>query len=328
MIAVVYHFPCRDGAFAALAAHLKLESDGLKAKYIPYRHGSPLTLTDVEGCETVFLLDCIAQPDFSLLLAESGKQVIVLDHHKSNLDHLKEVEHEKLKNFSKIEKSGCQLALEYFEPTVSDDMRKICEYVGSIDLNVDWAGWDWNTKSFASGMQDMERSGVIDYDVNKEGVFDKLLSLRLNDILAKGGPILQEKEQYMKAIVSEAFVIDLDDFGQALAINLTQDKWYSEVGHALATASAKRGLLDCGVVIKSRLTSSGRQVLSLRSNGVFDTISFTKKYGGGGHPKASGCTVPVADLESWRLAAEQRTVLGRLWQAVIKWWAGLWGNTN
>ena len=47
-----------------------------------------------------------------------------------------------------------------------------------------------------------ESSKIIEYAVNKDGVFEKLLSLRLNDILAVGGPVLKEEEESMLICLS------------------------------------------------------------------------------------------------------------------------------
>lgn len=43
---VLYHYPCFDGIFAALSAHLRLKADGQSPTFVPNRTWAPVT---VEG---------------------------------------------------------------------------------------------------------------------------------------------------------------------------------------------------------------------------------------------------------------------------------------
>ena len=45
---VCYHYPCHDGAFAALAAHLHFASTRAAVRLVPNRVFAPCTVTDLQ----------------------------------------------------------------------------------------------------------------------------------------------------------------------------------------------------------------------------------------------------------------------------------------
>lgn len=45
---VCYHYPCHDGAFAALAAHLHFAGTQQAVRFVPNRVYAPCTVTDLQ----------------------------------------------------------------------------------------------------------------------------------------------------------------------------------------------------------------------------------------------------------------------------------------
>lgn len=88
--AVLYHYPCPDGVFAALAAHCYHKSRGLKVKFIPNTVYSPKRVEDLdtESFGIFYLLDFAGPSGFAESLAKKAERVIVLDHHKTALENL------------------------------------------------------------------------------------------------------------------------------------------------------------------------------------------------------------------------------------------------
>ncbi|KAL2611968.1 hypothetical protein R1flu_023660 [Riccia fluitans] len=73
---VLYHYPCPDGVFAALAAHLYHSAIGCPALFLPNTVYQPLTVQDlsVEGVDEFYLLDYAGPTNFAVGLARKAKQ--------------------------------------------------------------------------------------------------------------------------------------------------------------------------------------------------------------------------------------------------------------
>ena len=128
---VLFHSPCPDGAFAALAAWLHFgaadrdddDEEEEKVRFVPHRvyealevpsppstssslpsTSSPLPstsaspsspLSSLSAGDTVYLLDYSGPAGFPQALAQVAKRVVVLDHHKTAAEQLGAVIEEK-----------------------------------------------------------------------------------------------------------------------------------------------------------------------------------------------------------------------------------------
>ena len=123
-IAVLYHCPCPDGAFAALAAHMRFTNDtSVRLRFVPHSTSRDLVLgTDfvVSPDEDVYLLDYAGPRDFALHVSKQSRRVFLLDHHKTALE-----EHERWKTNGLLpdnldvvldmNRSGARIAFDYFD---------------------------------------------------------------------------------------------------------------------------------------------------------------------------------------------------------------------
>lgn len=125
---VLYHSPCPDGCFAALAAALWFEGSGIdplggRVKWQPMdvaRDPNAQFAVDGVGAEDeVFLLDYSGGAPFVLSIAKCGCTCTVLDHHETALKELRAALQDvaQPKNLTLVldmHRSGATIALDYF----------------------------------------------------------------------------------------------------------------------------------------------------------------------------------------------------------------------
>ncbi|XP_057854282.2 uncharacterized protein LOC131064217 isoform X2 [Cryptomeria japonica] len=118
MTCVLYHYPCNDGAFAALAAHLYHSLLALPVVFVPNSTNDPLRAEDF-ACKkfhTCYLLDFIGPNEFATKLSQIVNQVVVIDHHKTALDYLQPIEgcDSNIISVIDMKKSSATIAYDYF----------------------------------------------------------------------------------------------------------------------------------------------------------------------------------------------------------------------
>ncbi|KAL3157489.1 hypothetical protein ABBQ32_011953 [Trebouxia sp. C0010 RCD-2024] len=119
---ILYHYPCPDGVFAALAAHLSFSVTAQKVIWVPNAVFAPRQVNDLQlqAGQTLYMLDFAGPPGFAKAVAEHGARVVVLDHHKTALELLNttESQHPNLDAQIDMSRSGATIALDYFKPEV------------------------------------------------------------------------------------------------------------------------------------------------------------------------------------------------------------------
>lgn len=169
--AVLYHYPCPDGAFAALAAHLFFSSASLPALFFPNTVYNPITTQQLPLAEIsdVYLLDFVGPSGFVQEISSKVSRVVVLDHHKTAVERLCGENCSVGDNVLRVidvTRSGATIAFDYFKERVGcelalsqfDRVRRLFEYIEDGDL------WRWslpNSKAFNSGLKDLN----IEFDV-------------------------------------------------------------------------------------------------------------------------------------------------------------------
>lgn len=125
---VLYHSPCPDGCFAALAAAMWFEQSGIdplgkEVRWQPMEvFKSAASQFDVElvtADDEVFLLDYTGDASFVLNLASRCLRCTVLDHHQTALTKLRKALEKverptSLKLVLDMHRSGAMIALDYF----------------------------------------------------------------------------------------------------------------------------------------------------------------------------------------------------------------------
>ncbi|KAL6583683.1 hypothetical protein OROMI_002972 [Orobanche minor] len=228
--AVIYHYPCPDGAFAALAAHLYFSHSPAIATppplFYPNTVYSPLRVEDLpfDEIDNVYLLDFVGPPGFVQQLSAMVGRVVVLDHHKTALEMLGS-SMSTSGNVTKVidmERSGATIAYDYFkEKLFGGDisntkdgavgeflrMRRLFDYIEDGDL------WRWhlpNSKAFSSGLKDLNLE--FDATVNP-ALFQQLLSLDLDSLISQGMSSLAHKQRIIDEVLEQSYEITLGGAG-------------------------------------------------------------------------------------------------------------------
>ncbi|XP_073064695.1 uncharacterized protein [Primulina eburnea] len=322
--AVLYHYPCPDGAFAALAAHLYFTHCSTVTNppplFFPNTVYSPLRLEDLplHKIDAVYLLDFVGPPGFFQKLSSNVERVVVLDHHKTTLEILGSaapISANEIKVLD-MERSGATIAYDYFmEKILCGDvpfnkdcalaefrrMRRIFEYIEDGDL------WRWrlpHSKAFSSGLKDLNLE--FDFSLNPK-LFQQLLSLDLDSVIRRGMSSLAKKQRLINEVLKQSEEIALGGgaFGHCLAVNA--DSVYelrSELGNQLANKSREMNLRGIGAVVYRvpELLNDQLLKISLRSVDDEDTTLISQEYGGGGHQNASSFVLSRVEYQQWKVS--------------------------
>ncbi|XP_024372960.1 uncharacterized protein [Physcomitrium patens] len=315
---VLYHYPCPDGIFAALAAHLYHSAIGRPVSFLPNTVFEPLRVEDIstKNVETFYLLDFAGPQGFAVELAKKAKEVVVLDHHKTALETLPPngTGPPNLQVLLDMKRSGATIAYDYFleklqvesslQTFLQDDdashLETLFKYIQDADL------WTWalpESKQFSSGLSDCK----IEYNAVKNGeVFHQLLALDPEVLIKRGKVSLQEKQKLIDLTLDRSFVVSLGQgkFGQCLAVRADAvANLRSELGNQLAAKSRDQGLRAIGAVVyvEEAMNDASMFKISLRSLGsTEDTTEISQVYGGGGHRNASSFLLSVQSFERWK----------------------------
>ncbi|KAL2553494.1 hypothetical protein Fot_07113 [Forsythia ovata] len=323
--AVLYHYPCPDGAFAALAANLYFShcptTAAATALFFPNTVYSPLSVEDLplNEIDRVYLLDFVGPPNFIQELSSKVKQIVVLDHHKTALEMLgsgTSISGNVIKVID-MKRSGATIAYDYFKEkllhgVVSSDkdgyqkglqkfdrVRRLFEYIEDGDL------WRWhlpNSKAFSSGLKDLN----LEFNARlNPSFFEQLLSLDVESLIRQGTVSLSHKQMLIDEALEQSYEISLGGgaFGRCLALNADSiPELRSELGHQLANKSRKRNLRGIGAVVYRlpELEDDELLKISLRSIDSEDTTLISKEYGGGGHQNASSFMLKSEEFQTWK----------------------------
>ncbi|CAM8972527.1 unnamed protein product [Rhodiola kirilowii] len=296
--AILYHYPCPDGAFSALAAHLYFSATSTPAVFFPNTVYSPLRAVDLplHEIDDVYLLDFVGPTGFVEEISSKVSRVIILDHHKTALETLGGTGCDIGTNVLKVldmNRSGATIAYDYFkeklegkrsptDPNTSLSrctevvlaeyrrVRQLFEYIEDGDL------WRWklkDSKAFSSGLKDLS----IEFNANlNPSLFKELLSLNLESIIKNGMESLSKKQKLIDGILDQSFEISIGggSFGKCLAVIADSiPELRSELGHQLATKSQNFNLRGIGAVVYKvpELDNDDIVKISLRSIESEDT---------------------------------------------------------
>ncbi|VVA19613.1 PREDICTED: phosphoesterase [Prunus dulcis] len=313
--AVLYHYPCPDGAFAALAAHLYFSAMSMEELlFFPNTVYSPITPQHLplHQIDRLYLLDFVGPPGFVQEISSRVPSVVVLDHHKTALETTRIGEN--VTGVLDMNRSGATIAFDYFKSKIDGDsgnkneavvaqfdrVRRLFEYVEDGDL------WRWslpNSKAFSSGLKDLN----FQYDVGlNPSLFQQLLSLDLESLISQGMASLSKKQKLIDEALNQSYEIALGGgaFGNCLAVNADSiSELRSELGHQLATKSRSLNLRGIGAVLYRVPELENDQMLkiSLRSVDTEDTTPISQEFGGGGHQSASSFMLGSAEFDQWKI---------------------------
>jgi uncharacterized protein len=268
MKAIVYHSADLDGMMSAAIAKKFLTENGEECELLPFNYGQKEP--DLSEYETVFVLD-VCLPYQTMVFLNQQNKLIWIDHHKSSIELMNSFD---IVGNQSVEYSACELTWMYFHPRLP--IPTVVEWLGLYDTfrhvghsdEKDILYFQYGARVFFNTIQRcIQYLGDADllYELTRDG-YTILLYLQHQAVRQLDKAFLMNIENYnfigMNAPgLNPSILTKSDNFNDSFA------------GYAIVTFTGTRW----GV--------------SLYSDTV-DVSVIATKFGGGGHPGASGFSVP------------------------------------
>lgn len=286
--AIIYHGPCPDGTGGLwCACHYK----PIKTRYACKAGVDPQG--DYTGKNVIFV-DLCPKIDYLLNLVGIAKNVVILDHHKSSyqmmIDNAHLIVH--IPNLFiefDMNRSGCQMAWDYFFPNVPRPF--FIDYMADRDL---WLFKLPKSKEINVGLWEL---GYIDsYDLNKMTLLLENPDEKKAYLENAGNFFEVSNKKEIDIGIANAFEAKMNYNNNTYRIWLGGNivpSLRSELGNALCTKSFKDGTLPDFSATWQYDPKSDEWWISLRgvSSRSPDLSAMSKSFGGGGHILAAGFTI-------------------------------------
>lgn len=265
-ILCIYHGNCLDGFGAAWGVRNAL-GDTVKFHKGIHQQIPP----DVSGCD-VLLVDFSYKKNVLQEMLKTAVSITILDHHISAKEELSDLlKNGKIKGRFDMEKSGAMLVWEWFNS--DKPVPLLIKHIQDRDL--------WQFK--LEGTREIN-SALSSYPFDFE-VWDKLMDSEKHDLedLKRDGIAIERRLQKDIKELIKTGVMRMNIGGYNVPVLNASSAYVSDAGNIMSKGEPFAACYWDH--------PDGRS-FSLRSNeeGV-DVSEIAKKYGGGGHIKASGFTV-------------------------------------
>jgi oligoribonuclease NrnB/cAMP/cGMP phosphodiesterase (DHH superfamily) len=270
----LYHDKCPDGLGAAAVAQRKL---GARAVYIGCKHHEPPP--EVAG-KHVLVADFCFSKDVTQELKKAAASYLVLDHHKSAMTELGDDPN----CYFDMNRSGAGLAWDFFFPGAP--RPAMIDFIQDRDI------WTWKLE------RSQEFAAALDAVPMELEAYSSLLEATISqpEALAKhlttGTAMVTYRDSLVKQIAEKAGARMW--LGHKI-LSVNSPILQSEVGNFLA----KKPDCDIGLVWNYDHEDHTCRV-SLRTfhEKAPDVSAIAKRYGGGGHTRASGMKWPKDTIET------------------------------
>lgn len=273
---ILYHGGCPDGFGGAYAAWKKF---GDTAEYIPVKHGRPAP-ENLAG-RKLYFIDFCYQKKIMNELVKTAASVVVLDHHLGT----KEIVLSMPEYVFDEKRSGATIAWNYFHPDVPVPL--LLKYVEDGDL-------------YTFTLPDSR--AVLSYAYTRPFHFnewDALAKKLENDsersaLIERGNIYAEHSAILIEQIAHKATLASFEGFECYIAT--AADIFKSDVGKLLARRKPPLGIV---VNLHGDVLN-----VSLRSDTSVDVSAIARKYGGNGHPQASGFRLTWGEPLPWTVLQE------------------------
>jgi oligoribonuclease NrnB/cAMP/cGMP phosphodiesterase (DHH superfamily) len=272
-----FHANCVDGAASAAVIRQKYP----QAKCYPMNHGDPLR-AKVKG-KNVFIVDFSFKPEVLRRFKKEAASVHWYDHHITAVPIQKEV------GWGDIELKESGASLTWKKEYPNQPLPRILEYVRDKDL-YEWKLPDSREISmYLRGVTDITNPLSEFWKKSLEGIPEP----QWQTMIEKGGLALKYQTAQLKQGLKSAFEINFHGH-RTLALN-----WILE-----ASDMGEMIYKDLGYDVALMFYYTGHiWNFSLRSEKV-DVSKLALKFGGGGHPGASGFRTESVD---WLLKLKKKS---------------------
>lgn len=262
---IVHHGGCWDGFGAAMviADHLALQGCE-QFELLPASYGMPAP--DCTG-RTVFVVDFSFAPDVMQAMAEQADRLIWLDHHKTAIDAVEDVE-AFCEAVLSLDDSGVRLAWNWTHPN-GERAPWLVDYIEDRDL--------WRK---ALPDSDAVQMWIRSHDMNPVE-WRYMLTTRLAYAKADGAAMLVYHHRLVENAARQAVPVELGGVRMPL-VSCSYDLGSDVCDHLINAAGVP-------VAAYFLLNRDGRWQYGFRSRSDFDVSALAKQFGGGGHAQAAGC---------------------------------------
>lgn len=265
---VLYHGNCFDGHTAAWIAW----NTGIpKENLFPMFYGGEVP--ELPDDAIVLMVDFSLDKNALVDLRDKLADLVVIDHHKTAEAQLHGFDWA----YFDMEESGASLAWKFFHP--DDAAPKLVKYIREHDL------WRFELQDSAE-----IRAYIRSYTMTFENWDDLNTTLRMDFVVAQqeGSAIKRSHEAAVSAMCENMVMLEIGGY-EVPVVNATI--YFSEVATRLLklhpTAEFAAYYMD---------RADGMRQWGMRSRSDFDCSAVAKRYGGGGHPQASGFTTEVPKI--------------------------------
>lgn len=270
---VVYHGRCYDGLFAAAVLRAKLQMDGVDVELLPQSYGKE-TDFDPQGRD-LYILDFSFSEELTRKYDQLANRLVIIDHHETAMRRLSSFECSCGEVRFDLEKSAAVMAWEYAFPEVA--IPRVLQHIQARDL------WRWDDPDSKPFLRHMDSEfGTRD---NADRAIEMILKYEQDDAfeeaLRNGVWLEADFQKESQSFAEGSFDVQLD--GHTVPMVRCPSKYASEVGHILASQS---GTFSLTYQVLPDMVK-----VSLRAESDFPTNQISEKFGGGGHPAASGFSV-------------------------------------
>jgi len=287
---ICFHHNDLDGRAAAAVVNWAFEHINEKLLFVEVNYKDSFPYDMISKNESVWLVDYSLKLDGMLKLYAITKNVIIIDHHKTAVDMMNELEEKipeglvkDLFNIQSLVRSGvsaCELTWDYLYHCVRP-MPRALKWIGDRDV------WKWEyleTKAFTAGM-------MIEDQDPKSHIWKILLAggkpeaSKVQQIISNGEVCLKFIEK-QRAQIREANMFEARLDGQrCLALNVGYPVFSSELfGEELKDYPFGVGFSFDGTTYTYQLRSEKNPETSQQ----IDVSEIAKKHGGGGHLGSAG----------------------------------------
>lgn len=286
--AIVYHGPCPDGTGGLwCACHYK----PIKNRYACKAGQNPTG--EYTGMNVIFV-DICPKIDYLVEMVKIAKYVVILDHHKSSLQMIEENYQilSQIDNLSiefDMARSGCQMAWDYFFDFKPRPF--FIDYMGDRDL------WTWKlpySREVNTGLWEL---GYIDsYNLDMLTGLLEQSDTKFENLKTIGGLIENANKRQIDVGVSNAIEAKIQIDEKIYRVWLggnTNPTLRSDLGNVLCSKPFKDQTMPDFSASWQYDPKPDEWRISFRGipSRAPDLSVLASKFGGGGHPMASGITI-------------------------------------
>lgn len=286
MIAIVHHGGCPDGVASAWVAwthHRSISNEEIQI--IPASYGVPLPEWEDPGPDVVYVLDFSWGMDTMVRLAKRCGKLVWLDHHQTALDDwvLFQAEGgvppENLVHDLDLSRSGAMITWQHLNPPHKRPPLLI-EYVQDRDL------WRWEMP-----MSREVGSYILTLGETVEE-WDEAMWVGEHSLRSRGvGAHAFEQAAVRSALKSARWCVMTAPDGESREFPIFPSPYI------LGSTGCEQLMEIAGTDMAGYFIDRNDNTVQLgfRSRNGVTVHDWAKKFGGGGHPPSSGCTLPLFD---------------------------------